>query len=74
MNRDPEAMPVNTYTNKKRKKMHIIYIYIYIFICIYIYGHPPPSTDPGSIFPVCSGRGRGGTFPRTSVSNSSSCC
>ena len=37
-----------------------IYIYMYIYICIYIYiwsPPPPSSTDPGSIFPVCSGRG-----------------
>ena len=33
---------------------------IYVYIYIYIYGHPPPSTDPGIVFPICPGSGGGG--------------
>ena len=54
------------YIYRERRKcendIYLSHICIYIYVCMYVYIYmvtPPPSTDPGSIFPVCSGRGRG---------------
>ena len=41
-----------------------------LYIYIYIFGHPPPpSTDPGIVFPICPGSEGGGRAP---LQNSSS--